>query len=200
MSLSVAQVQAWLDDFGKLVEDNKDYLTDLDRQIGDSDHGTNMARGMKAVSEIDTSELASGAELAKKAGMALVSKVGGASGPLFGTFFLRFAGGLGDDGDVVAAFRAGVDGVKQRGKAEEGEKTMIDALEPAAAAMAATQGDLQEALDAGAAAAAAGRDATKDRIATKGRASYLGERSRGVIDPGAATSAYLVEAAARTLA
>ena len=135
----------------------------------------------------------------------LIKTVGGASGPLYGTFFLRAAGALdGDDGRALAtAVRAGYDGVVARGKAERGDKTMLDALGPACDALdeaVAAGGSLDDALRAAAAAAAAGRDATEPLVARKGRASYLGERSAGHVDPGAASATLLVEAAATALA
>jgi dihydroxyacetone kinase-like protein len=150
---------------------------------------------------------ASPGALAKKVGMTLVSTVGGASGPLYGTFFLRFATALGDaataaPADVVAALRAGVEGVVARGRAEPGDKTMLDALVPAVAAgeeALAAGRTWDDVLTAAAGAAAAGRDATTPLVARKGRASYLGERSAGHQDPGATSAALLLAAAAETL-
>src|SRR4051794_38095052 len=200
-----AAIAAWLNDFSALVHENTALLTDLDRQIGDADHGSNMERGMTAVAALD----ASGhdpASLLKAAGMTLVSTVGGASGPLFGTFFLRFAtavtGPTISKDEFAAGLAAGLAGVISRGKAEEGDKTMIDSLAPAVRACqkAVAQGDsLGQALRKAADAAAAGRDATEPLVARKGRASYLGDRSKGVNDPGATTIALLMESAARTL-
>lgn len=203
----VAPFAAWLADYAKVVHEQRDALTDLDRRIGDADHGANLDRGMAAVAALDPAEFADAAAYVKKAGMTLVSTVGGASGPLFGTFLLRFAGGLGDgDADasaLAAAFAAGLEGVRARGKAADGEKTMVDALAPAVAAITeAAQGGASagNALAAALAAAEQGRDATVDLVATKGRASYLGERSRGTADPGATSITLLIESAARTLA
>lgn len=207
-TVTVEHLAAWLRDFAARVSENKDRLTDLDSAIGDADHGANMDRGMTAVvAGLDGTATAAG-PLLKAAGMALVSKVGGASGPLYGTFFLRMATAAGDAESLdpaafAAAFRAGLDGVVSRGKAEPGEKTMVDALTPAADALDAALadgGDLAAGLRAAVAAADAGRDATTPMLARKGRASYLGERSVGHQDPGATSTALLVTAAADTLA
>lgn len=118
--MDVAQIAAWMADFNDQIQANKEYLTELDREIGDSDHGVNMARGMAAVVALDPGEFADAGAYVKKIGMTLVSTVGGASGPLYGTFFLRFSAKVGDG--VVAAFRAGLDGVVARGKAERGRR------------------------------------------------------------------------------
>ncbi|AKU17355.1 dihydroxyacetone kinase subunit DhaL [Luteipulveratus mongoliensis] len=197
----------WLGDLAQTMAESQEHLTELDSAIGDADHGSNMARGTAAVAELLDGEFPDTASLLKKAGMTLVSTVGGASGPLYGTFFIRLAGPLAGKSDVSAAelgaaLRAGVDGVLQRGKAEPGDKTMYDAWAPALAAYdeAVTGGsDLGPALGAAAKAAAEGRDATGPLVARKGRASYLGERSAGHIDPGAASTTLLLESAARTL-
>ncbi|MDR0416812.1 MAG: dihydroxyacetone kinase subunit L [Propionibacteriaceae bacterium] len=206
MALDLAGAAAWLRTFAAAVAEHADYLTDLDRQIGDADHGATMNRGMKAVAALDPADFDGPAAYLKKAGMTLVSTVGGASGPLYGTFFLRVAGAwpeadAADAPGLGAALRAGLDGILARGKAAVGDKTMVDALTPALAAYdeAAGQG-VGLALQAAARAAAAGRDATAPLVARKGRASYLGERSAGHIDPGATSVTYLVEAASQTLA
>lgn len=200
--------QRWIDDYAATVKDQADHLTDLDRAIGDGDHGSNMARGMTRAAALAGEEGFAGIEpYLKKVGMTLVSTVGGASGPLYGTFFLRMAGpfaGVDDAGasEVGAGLRAGVEGILARGKAELQDKTMYDAWAPALEAFdtAVADGeDLGAALEAAAAAAAAGRDATEDLVARKGRASYLGERSRGHIDPGAESTTLLLQSAARTL-
>lgn len=203
----LAAFQSWIGDYAETIKDNSEHLTDLDRAIGDGDHGTNMARGMAKVAALAGSEeFASIDAYLKKVGMTLVSTVGGASGPLYGTFFLRMAGPLADVDDadaatVGAALRAGVEGVLARGKAELEDKTMYDAWSPALDAFDSASGDgLGSALTAAAQGAADGRDATVDLIARKGRASYLGERSRGHVDPGATSTTMLLEAAARTLA
>ena len=208
MTVLDAQVAAaWLADYAAVIADNVDLLTDLDRQIGDADHGSNMHRGMKAVAALGADDFADAKSLLKKAGMTLVNTVGGASGPLYGTFFLRLARELPDDGDITAeqwgaALRAGLVGIVERGKASVGDKTMVDALTPAVDAFesaAAGGADVAAALAAAAQACADGRDGTVPLIARKGRASYLGERSRGVQDPGATSATLLVESAARTL-
>lgn len=202
--MDAAAIHAWLTAFAGDVHENADLLTRLDSAIGDADHGTNMDRGMRAVAALDVAEFPDGAALLKKAGMTLVSTVGGASGPLYGTFFLRMAGALpGGSADVAAfgaALRAGYEGVLARGKAAPGDKTMVDALEPALRAFESATGEgLAAALAASARAAAKGRDATIPMVARKGRASYLGERSAGHQDPGATSAAMLIETAARTL-
>jgi dihydroxyacetone kinase-like protein len=168
-----------------------------------------MDRGFQAVvAVLDETTFESADELMKKAGMTLVSKVGGASGPLYGTFFLRFGGALAGTEPITPevigeAFKAGIGGILQRGKAELGDKTMYDAWAPALDAYdAAVAGgsDLAGALNAAAEAAAKGRDATVPLVARKGRASYLGDRSAGHQDPGATSTTLLLESAARTLA
>lgn len=200
MAVTLETAHGWLADYASVIHDNADLLTDLDRQIGDADHGSNMDRGMKAVAALEAADFDDAAAYLKKAGMTLVSTVGGASGPLYGTFLLRFAGAVGDGGKdaLGAALRAGLDGVLQRGKAEVGDKTMVDALTPAVEAFEAA-GSLDEALAAAAAAAASGRDAATPLVARKGRASYLGERSKDHQDPGATSVTLLLESAARTL-
>jgi dihydroxyacetone kinase-like protein len=197
---------AWVRGFAALIGENKAQLTQLDAAIGDADHGTNMDRGMTAVLAVldDGDPPASAASLFKQVGMTLVSTVGGASGPLYGTFFLRFATAAGEGSELdpkgfAAALRAGLDGIVARGKAEAGDKTMYDALAPAVAALDdALEGgeDLDAALRAARDAAEAGRDATIPMLARKGRASYLGERSVGHQDPGATSVALLVRTAA----
>jgi phosphoenolpyruvate---glycerone phosphotransferase subunit DhaL len=206
--LDASALEAWITEFARTIAEHKEELTELDSAIGDADHGTNMDRGMSAaVAALAAAPPADPAALLKQVGMTLVSKVGGASGPLYGTFFLRMAGALGPepaDAETFArALRAGLDGVVARGKAEPGDKTMLDALAPACdsldAALAAGQ-PLGEALQAAAKAAAKGRDATIPLVARKGRASYLGERSAGHQDPGATSTTLLLDAAAATLA
>jgi dihydroxyacetone kinase-like protein len=203
-----AELGRWLRSFADAVTDNADELTALDSAIGDADHGANMRRGMKAVlGKLDAAPDAPPSTLLKTAGMTLVSTVGGASGPLYGTFFLRMATSAGDREELdaagfAAALRAGLDGVVARGKAAAGDKTMLDALIPAVDALDAALADgagLRDALRAAADAAAAGRDATVPLVARKGRASYLGERSAGHQDPGATSTALLLTAAAATL-
>ena len=193
---------AIIEGMAKKIEAEKEYLTELDNEIGDGDHGINLARGFAAV-EKKLPSLAGGdiGALLKGVGMQLVSTVGGASGPLYGTAFMK-AGmackGLTEiDGPAfVKAMEAAVDGIKMRGKATEGEKTMLDALCPALKVMqddVAAGKSLKEALQDAAQAAEKGVEYTKTIIATKGRASYLGESSLGHQDPGATSSLYLLQ-------
>jgi dihydroxyacetone kinase-like protein len=205
--VNAVQVDRWLRSFAALVTENRDHLTELDAAIGDADHGSNMDRGMSAAkAALDDAAGAAPGALLTKVGMTLVSTVGGASGPLFGTLFMRMGQSLGDapevsPEDLAAAVRAGMEGVVARGRAELGDKTMYDALSPAVDALDAglTEGDpLGQALARASAAAAEGRDATEPMLARKGRASYLGERSVGHLDPGAASIALLFEAATGT--
>jgi dihydroxyacetone kinase-like protein len=205
---TTAELQEWVRRFARMIEANQDLLTELDAAIGDADHGANMHRGLTAaVAALDEAGPLDPAALFKKVGMTLVSTVGGASGPLYGTFFLRFGGALGDVEPVgadtlAAALRAGLEGVVARGKAEAGDKTMYDALAPAVdaldAALAAGE-PWPAALRRAAGAAESGRDATTPMLARKGRASYLGERSTGHQDPGATSVALLIGAAADVL-
>ena len=209
-TLSQQQLVTWLRTFRDSVHEHRDYLTELDAAIGDADHGTNMTRGMEAVMALLDADGApdTAASMLKAVGMKLVSTVGGASGPLYGTFFLRAAAAAGDaetlDAEtVLAMLRAGVEGLTARGKAELGDKTMVDALTPAVEALADSVGngaDLAAGLRAAADAAAKGREATTPMEARKGRASYLGERSKGHTDPGAASATMLVEALADAVA
>ena len=208
-TVSLDQLTAWLARFEALVTEQRAYLTELDSAIGDADHGANMARGMTAVIEkIGAAHAGAVDELFKAVGMTLVTSVGGASGPLYGTFFLRFGMDAGaaktlDGAALGTALRAGLEGVVARGKAEIGDKTMFDAMSPALdaydAAIAAGS-DVAAAAQAAFAAAQAGRDATLELVARKGRASYLGERSAGHLDPGATSTTLLFEALAAALA
>ena len=203
-NLDTTPVIGWLREFARLITENAQYLSDLDAAVGDADHGINMERGMTAVmAALDEEPPADLPALFKKVGMTLVSSVGGASGPLYGTLFLRMGPAFGADAAGAAEFakalRAGVDGVVARGRAEAGDKTMFDALAPALDALdgaLAAGTDLAAALQQAAAAADGGRDATESMVARKGRASYLGQRSVGHIDPGATSSAMLITAAA----
>ncbi|SDX33557.1 dihydroxyacetone kinase DhaL subunit [Geodermatophilus africanus] len=205
-AVDAAALTAWVREFARLAHEQRDALTRLDAAIGDADHGANLDRGLTAVvAALEAQPADDPAAVLKTVATTLIKTVGGASGPLYGTFFLRAAGALdGDDGRALAtAVRAGYDGVVARGKAERGDKTMLDALGPACDALdeAVAAGEsLDDALRAAAAAAAAGRDATEPLVARKGRASYLGERSAGHVDPGAASATLLVEAAATALA
>jgi len=206
--IDAAAVRSWLEAFAEEVAAHRDLLTQLDAAIGDADHGANLDRGLTAVvSAVDGATDATPGVLLKTTGMTLVSNVGGASGPLYGTLFLRMSGSAGvadtlDAAGFAAALRAGLEGVVARGKATAGDKTMYDALAPACDALEAALAEgagLAEALERASAAADQGRDATTPMLARKGRASYLGERSVGHQDPGATSTAMLVATAARTL-
>lgn len=185
----------------KVLEENKEFLTDLDNVIGDGDHGINMARGFSEVEkQADALSQKDIGTILKTVGMTLVSKVGGSSGPLYGTAFMKAGVAIGakdtmDVNDFLNALEVGIEGVKMRGKSTTGEKTMLDAMVPALEAMKVEQAagaSVKEVLDAGAAAAEAGVEATKPLVATKGRASYLGERSIGHQDPGATSFAMML--------
>ncbi|EHC5244173.1 dihydroxyacetone kinase subunit L [Listeria monocytogenes serotype 1/2a] len=185
----------WLNDFGERVQENKQLLSDLDQAIGDGDHGINMARGLSELKKVFTQkEPADLKDVFKTAGMTMVSKVGGASGPLYGTAFLNMSKAV--DADTIDAvgltkvIEAGLEGIEKRGKSHAGEKTMIDVWEPVVHAL--HQEDLtDDVVDAA-------LQKTKDLKATKGRASYLGERSIGHLDPGAYSSALLFHAMLQT--
>ncbi|PVZ08135.1 dihydroxyacetone kinase subunit DhaL [Actinomycetospora cinnamomea] len=207
--VDITALQRWLRTFAASVAEQRDHLTALDAAIGDADHGANMHRGMTAVVDaLATASSDDPAALLKQTGMTLVKSVGGASGPLYGTLFLRMAPATGGattlDAETFAkALRAGLEGVVARGKAELGDKTMVDALAPALDALDAALGggeSLAAGLRAASAAADEGRDATIPLVARKGRASYLGERSAGHQDPGATSAALLVAAAADAVA
>ena len=209
MPISEGQVSDWIKAFAAAVAENREYLTELDSAIGDADHGINMNRGMQAVvGKLDAGEPADVGALLKTVGMTLVSTVGGASGPLYGTLFLQMgtsaAGKTELSGqDWADALAAGVAGVQRRGKAELGDKTMLDALIPAVETLrSALAGGsaLDEALDQSAHTAREGMTATIPLVARKGRASYLGERSANHQDPGATSSWLLLRTAAETFA
>ena len=204
MSISASDVRAWIARFAEDVAEHRAELVKLDTAIGDGDHGTNMDRGMrKAVEKLDSLEGDDIGALLKAVGMALVSSVGGAAGPLYGTLFLQMgtASAGRDELDVAGwadALEAGVKGVQARGKAEPGDKTMVDALLPAVAALREAEADgaaLGDALRRSAAAAEEGMRATIPLEARKGRASYLGPRSAGHQDPGATSTHLLLSAA-----
>jgi phosphoenolpyruvate---glycerone phosphotransferase subunit DhaL len=191
------------------MEENRRYLTKLDSEIGDGDHGNNMHRGLQAALErLDGADPSTPADALKAVSMALVSKVGGAAGPLYGTAFLRASTALSDKDEVSAqdaagALEAALGGVKQRGKAEVGDKTIVDALEPAveAAKEAAGEaaGSVAAVFRAAAEAAQEGAESTVPLTAKKGRASYLGARAQGHQDPGATSTYLLLDAAVRAL-
>ena len=185
----------------KVMEENKEFLTDLDNVIGDGDHGINMARGFAEVEKQAEGLVQKDiGNILKSVGMTLVSKVGGSSGPLYGTAFMKAGMLIGDKAEIgiedfLGGLDAGIEGIKARGKSTAGEKTMLDAMIPALDAMKEKQvagASVKEILDAGVAAAQAGVEATKPMVATKGRASYLGERSVGHQDPGATSFALLL--------
>jgi phosphoenolpyruvate---glycerone phosphotransferase subunit DhaL len=195
----------WMRGFASAMEEHRLELVRLDTAIGDGDHGTNMDRGMrKALERLDGAEQADAGAVLKTVAMALVSSVGGAAGPLYGTLFLQMGGALAGQEEVdlagyVTAWRKGLEGVQMRGKAEPGDKTMVDALVPAVDAMEQAS-DLDDALRAGVAGAERGMLATIPLVARKGRASYLGERSKDHQDPGATSTYYLYTSAAEALA
>ena len=205
---SAEQAVAWLRRTAAVVEENAAMLTKLDSAIGDGDHGTNMARGFRAVLErLEGLQEDDFASVFRATGMALISKVGGAAGPLYGSFYISMGRQLGaaqeaGDGELAAALRAGYDGVVARGKAQLEDKTMLDAWHPALEALDQAVGEgaqLGEALDRAAAAAEEGMKATIPLVARKGRASYLGERSRDHQDPGATSTYLIVKALADTV-
>ena len=205
MSLDAAWARRWIELAAADVAEQRDYLVDLDRAIGDGDHGENMDRGFKAAVEaLGQAQPGSVAEVLKTVAKTLMSTVGGAAGPLYGTAFLRASKAAGDgelDGAGVAAVIAGaLDGIQARGKATTGEKTMVDAWMPAleAARAAAESGsDPAAVLEAAATAAEAGAAATEPLRATTGRAAYLGHRSIGHLDPGAVSTSLILRAAVR---
>ena len=186
---------------GDTIEENKDFLTDLDREIGDADHGVNMARGFHAVVEKIPKDDANIGAVLKKTGMTLLSTVGGASGPLYGTAYMEAGKVMAGKTEMTAEdfsaiLKAAIAGIQKRGKAIRGEKTMLDAIIPASEAYAAAidgGASVGDALDAMCKAAEEGVEFTKTIIATKGRASYLGERSIGHQDPGATSATYTLE-------
>jgi phosphoenolpyruvate---glycerone phosphotransferase subunit DhaL len=199
-----SDITRWLMAFADLIAANKDYLTELDSAIGDADHGINMERGFQAVLlKLPTLADQDIGSICKAVGMTLVSTVGGASGPLYGTFFLQLGAASAGKlemtlSDWAAALEAGVDGVQRRGKAAPGDKTMLDSLLPGLAALkkaAVQNAEWAEALAGCEQAARQGMLDTIPLVARKGRASYLGERSAGHQDPGA-TSAHLLLLAA----
>jgi dihydroxyacetone kinase-like protein len=207
VTVSYSQAAEWIRAFATAVADNKEYLTELDSAIGDADHGINMNRGMQAVlGKIDGMSPGDVGALLKTVGMTLVSTVGGAGGPLYGTLFLQMGTATGGRPELSAddwagALAAGVAGVRSRGKAELGDKTMVDALVPAVEALRASLAegaDFDDALRRSAQAAEEGMKATIPLVARKGRASYLGDRSANHQDPGATSSWLLVHAAAET--
>jgi len=216
MAVGKQEVLEWLDLLQRVYAENRAWLTELDSAIGDADHGINMDRGFTAVkAELAAQSAPQPAENAasdirsvlQSVATALIRHVGGAAGPLYGTFFLRAAAACAgktaiEASDAVALFQAGIEGVRERGRASAGDKTMMDALLPALEAMHKALADgagMAAILEAGAAAAHAGMLATIPMQARKGRASYLGARSKGHQDPGATSSYLLLKAAADSL-
>jgi phosphoenolpyruvate---glycerone phosphotransferase subunit DhaL len=222
-AISTRHIRRWLLLYAHRIAEQKSYLTELDAAIGDGDHGINMERGMARVRQrLESTRAAASTDgdmadgdmkegdigaLLRNVAMILISSVGGAAGPLYGAFFLWAAKSVGSAHSVTPAqlaamFRMGLEGVEQRGKAHPGEKTMIDALAPAILALeeaAAQDMDLDTGLAQAVAAAEAGMNHTIELQALKGRASYLGPRSIGHMDPGAASVFLLIRAAAETL-
>ncbi|MEG0553650.1 MAG: dihydroxyacetone kinase subunit DhaL [Carnobacterium sp.] len=182
--LTKETTKKWLELFIEQILENKAYLSDLDTAIGDGDHGNNLARGANALTEaLETKNPETLTDLLKTTGMTLVSKVGGASGPLLGSAFISMAKASQDSDDLATVLQAGLEGIQKRGKAVAGEKTMVDEWIPVIEAVKSknlTTALIEETVEK-----------TKDMKATKGRASYLGERSIGHIDPGAMSSSYL---------
>jgi dihydroxyacetone kinase-like protein len=203
MQVGIAEVKLWLKQLNNQIQQQKMYLTDLDQAIGDGDHGLNMARGFKEVMiKIETTDYDNLASLFKDTGMTLLSKVGGASGPLYGTAFLKAAGVLTGKttmsiSDMADGFEAALDGIKARGKANIHDKTMIDVWEPIVNYFKKTGENVNwdEVINL----ANETMEATKDLEAKKGRAAYLGKRSIGHIDPGAASSNYFFTELANVL-
>ena len=185
MTLTVDTLTTWMNNFADKVETNKQYLSDLDTPIGDGDHGFNMSRGMQAVKEKLATKPADVPSALKTIAMALISTVGGASGPLYVTAFLEMAKKSSSTDNVGELLDAALAGIQKRGGAEPGDKTMVDVwykLVPDIKDGSLSEDKIKDAVEA-----------TKDMIAKKGRASYLGERSKGHIDPGSESSGYLFE-------
>lgn len=190
MTLTVDTLTTWMNKFANKIETNKQHLSDLDTPIGDGDHGFNMDRGMKAVEQKLATKPADVTSGFKTIAMALISTVGGASGPLYGTAFLEMAKKSSSTDDLGELLDAALAGIEMRGGAKPGDKTMVDvwnALVPDVKAGNLTEEKIKDAVAA-----------TKDMVAKKGRASYLGERSKGHIDPGSESSGYLFEAMLET--
>ena len=189
--MDAARAKKWMQLFNEKIQSQKDYLSDLDTPIGDGDHGANMARGMAAaVENLAAKDFASAAEVFQAVSMQLISKVGGASGPLYGSAFMGMAKAEKDGKDLLEVIQAGLDMIQKRGKAVPGEKTMVDVWSGIPVSL--QSGDLTREKIGSLV------EATKDLKATKGRASYVGERSIGHIDPGWASSGLLFEALLET--
>lgn len=205
MPITRDTVRDWMNRFAASMAEHREELVRLDTAIGDGDHGTNMDRGMrKALERLDAQDQSDPGAILKTVAMALVSSVGGAAGPLYGTLFLQMGSAMAGQQEVdlqgyAGAWRKGAEGVQARGKAELGDKTMLDALLPAVEALEQAS-DLDSAVPAAAAAAERGMRDTIPLVARKGRASYLGERSKDHQDPGATSTYYLCQTAAEALA
>jgi len=183
MTVTTDETRQWLLAFGKRIQEQKQYLSDLDQAIGDGDHGSNMARGVLAVeSAIKDDSLSNPSEVMKKAAMAMISKVGGASGPLYGSAFLEMSKVI-DEKSLPEVVESGLNAIKKRGKAELKDKTMVDMWEPVVEALNTGTLTIDFIMET--------MEATKPLKAKKGRASYLNERSIGHLDPGAVSSGYL---------
>ncbi|WP_166983521.1 dihydroxyacetone kinase subunit DhaL [Paramicrobacterium fandaimingii] len=208
MTVNASWVRSWVDESAAVIADNRTELIRLDREIGDGDHGENMDRGFQAAKAKleDSPDDAIPADILKLIATTLISTVGGAAGPLYGTAFLKASGAVAGKGElgpaeIVDLLAAARDGIVLRGKADVGDKTMIDAWTPAvdAASKAADAGaDAVAVLEAAAQAAEEGAAATEPLVAHKGRASYLGERAIGHRDPGAQSTALILRVAAET--
>ena len=187
MELTKELLAEWISRFYEKIQNNKGYLSDLDAAIGDGDHGNNMARGMQAVTEsLEKNETADTTQSLKLIAMALISNVGGASGPLYGTAFLEMAKASNDTKDLGELLQKALSGIEKRGGAQPNDKTMVDVWNKVVSKAddsSLTNADIESAVES-----------TKDMVAKKGRASYLGERSVGHLDPGAVSSGYLFEA------
>lgn len=187
MELTKELLAEWISRFSEKIQNNKGYLSDLDAAIGDGDHGNNMARGMQAVTEsLGKNETADTTQSLKLIAMALISKVGGASGPLYGTAFLEMSKASNDTKDLGELLQKALSGIEKRGGAQPNDKTMVDVWNKVVSKAddsSLTNADIEAAVES-----------TKDMVAKKGRASYLGERSVGHLDPGAVSSGYLFEA------
>jgi len=185
--MDVELAKNWIEKYNVYIQESKDKLTELDTLIGDGDHGNNMSRGLDAVMEgLEDSDAKSGSEILKNAAMQFISKVGGASGPLYGTAFLNMSNLAKEAENMSQLFQTGLDGIQKRGKAEVGEKTMVD-IWNAAINLEKKDNLSHDSIDEAV-------EATRNTKATKGRASYVGERSIGVIDPGTYSSALLFKA------
>lgn len=182
--VDIKNVLNWLNEFASLIEQNKAYLSELDTPIGDGDHGNNMSRGVLAMqSQFAKTSFNEVSDIFKTTAMALMSNIGGASGPLYGSAFMEMAKAAKDSHDLPTIIQAGLNGITKRGKALTGEKTMVDVWQPVCDALSVNQ-LTQQVIDNAVAS-------TQPMLATKGRASYVGERSKGHLDPGAVSSGYL---------